>query len=411
MTKSLVQLIGSYDNLSEPTPSWNNASTIIAAGISMMVLSYFCVIFRLYTRFCIVKSPGWDDLFVVLVLLSGSLGTICVCLATTHGSGKHFITLGLTEMSAYLKTFYIANASFSMSIFLVKLALLLQYLRIFRQDNFPRTDTFCRILVFFVSLWGAAFSFMAWFPCFPVAGYWDWTLDAKCYGYGSLDPDVFYAIYAASSSMNLVFDVIILAIPVQLYFGEDSSRRTKMGLLAVLFMGGLVNFFSIWRVATIVQHRATTYPTFDPTWYGPISILLACLEVDVSIMCASIPVFWPVVTSRLDRIFVTQEIKIERAHRFSTIDDEYELHRGPSYTAGVPGIDGEIEPRSPSRASSGRSSSLNRSRSQKTGGYGRDGYYKDKYIMAQVDPLSAMKGVESEIRAEPVSGRRPSRGV
>jgi hypothetical protein len=35
------------------------------------VTTYICVIFRLYTRFRIVKSPGWDDLFVVLVLVCG----------------------------------------------------------------------------------------------------------------------------------------------------------------------------------------------------------------------------------------------------------------------------------------------------------------------------------------------------
>lgn len=65
-------------------------------------------------------------------------------------------------------------------------------------------------------------------------------------------------------------------------------------------------------------------PVWDPTWYGPISILLGAVEVDLASICASIPVFWPVVEKQLGKIFVTQEIRVTHHNRLSEVDD-YEM--------------------------------------------------------------------------------------
>lgn len=63
-------------------------------------------------------------------------------------------------------------------------------------------------------------------------------------------------------------------------------------------------------------------PTRDPTWYGPITMLLAVLEVDAAAVCASVPIFWPVLSNKLGGIFVTQEIEIRRETRFFPMDEE-----------------------------------------------------------------------------------------
>ncbi|KAH8195301.1 hypothetical protein TruAng_010524 [Truncatella angustata] len=332
------------------------------------------------------------------LVASGTIGSICVCLATQSGFGKHFLTLTYAEMQMYLKLFYVANATYSMSTCLVKLALLLQYLRIFK-DGPLRFVTI--IVMTFTALWGTAYAFMAFTPCFPVRAYWNplSMTDATCYAYGATTSDAFYGTYSSASAINMILDIAVLAIPVPLYFRKDTPARAKMGLLGLLFMGGLVNFLSIWRTATIVDHKATTSPTFDPTWYGPISVLLATLEVDIATICASVPVFWPVLTSKLDKIFVTKEIQIERAHRFSTIDDEYELQR---QTSGEGGFGAH------SRGTS--QSSLHRADSKGVQTTTKNAHYKDRYIMAQVDPLSVVGKVESEITSQPL-GRKQSRAA
>ncbi len=68
-----------------------------------------------------------------------------------------------------------------------------------------------------------------------------------------------------------------------------------------------VNFLSIWRLVTIVEHRAATFPDIDPTWYAPISLVLAALEINVASVCASVPVFWPMLEKHFGKIFITHE--------------------------------------------------------------------------------------------------------
>lgn len=63
---TLVDLIGVVDNLGEPEPILNRKRAILGIVISFQTFTWMCVLFRLYTRFIIVRAPGWDDLFVIL---------------------------------------------------------------------------------------------------------------------------------------------------------------------------------------------------------------------------------------------------------------------------------------------------------------------------------------------------------
>lgn len=87
-----------------------------------------------------------------------------------------------------------------------------------------------------------------------------------------------------------------------------------------------VNMLSIWRLQSIVETRATTLPTFDPTWYGATPVVLSTMEVGLATACASLPVFWPTLKKQLGPyIMVTHEVKITREER--RWDDEIELRR------------------------------------------------------------------------------------
>lgn len=104
------------------------------------------------------------------------------------------------------------------------------------------------------------------------------------------------------------------------------------------------------------------YCRFDPTWYGPTPIVLAALEVDVATICASLPVFWPVLQNiDMSQILVTKEVKVTLEHR--------RLSTGG--TDNDPDDDGiELQ----------RSQSGLQTQSSK-------GYYEDPYVAQQVNPF------------------------
>ncbi|KAH6657633.1 hypothetical protein BKA67DRAFT_193967 [Truncatella angustata] len=369
--ETIISLLGFYDNFSEPTPAWNHKGVIIGLTVPFLTISWICVLFRLYTRLKIIYAPGWDDALVLLFLLTGTANGIGICIAAKFGLGEHLLKLGYDNMVGFLKSFYVANACYAMSTALIKASLLFQYLRIF---NRGKSRIVCIIVLVITCLWGTAYSLLAFFPCRPIYGYWNWAESQRCWAFASLNPNEFFAAYASHAVINMVLDFVVLAIPMPLYFRDTTSWPTRRRLLMLLSAGTLVSGISIWRLAVCIEHRAATYPTFDPTWYGVGVVVLGMMEVNAASVCACVPVFWPVLTARIDQIFVTSEVKITRERRYSEEgDDEIELHDSANSTH--------------SRAGSTTSQSHMYLTKKGT-------HYTDDYVMEQVDPLRAKNRVQ-----------------
>jgi hypothetical protein len=67
---------------------------------------------------------------------------------------------------------------------------------------------------------------------------------------------------------------------------------------------------SVWRLHGIVETQGATHPYIDFTWWSPTLIVLSCLEVDLAIICASMPIFWPIIEKSLSAIFVSYEVQV-----------------------------------------------------------------------------------------------------
>ncbi|KAI8959389.1 hypothetical protein F5Y11DRAFT_368106 [Daldinia sp. FL1419] len=289
-----------------------------------------------------------------------------ICFAVKYGLGKHFLQLEPWQSKGFLKTFYVANAAYVTSTALIKEALLLQYLRVFDQAIFIRRLLITLVVV--TALWGFAYSFLAWVPCVPVDDFWIKGGGPTCYGYGSQYAKPFAATFESHAAVNMVLDVMVLLIPLPLFFKNGTTTNARVRLAALLSMGIFVLVFAIWRLVTLVAHRVATYPTRDPTWYGPISIILAVLEVDAASVCASVPIFWPVLRN-LDwgKIFVTQEVNITRETRYME-DDEDRLTHGTTH----------------SRTGSETDLGGGDRRGLRNN---KEAYYQDSYVLSQVDPF------------------------
>ncbi|KAI1445514.1 hypothetical protein F5Y02DRAFT_127274 [Annulohypoxylon stygium] len=374
----------STDNFNEPEPISNRPATIWGVVISCLVVSWICVSLRLYVRLLIVRAPGWDDLCVLLYLLMVTAGSIAVCVGVTTGLGQHFLLLQPWQTKGFLKTFYIGNATYVTATALIKEALLLQYLRVFERGVFVRR--FLIFLIIFTAFWGVAFSFLAWVPCVPVYTFWDNGGGPNCFGYGSSYAAPFIATFQSHAAINMVLDTLVLIIPLPLFFKDGATACTRIRLVGLLSMGIFVLVFATWRLVTIIEHQVATWPTRDPTWYGPISIVLAVLEVDAASICASVPIFWPVLRSlEWGKIFVTQEVNITRETRYMD-DDEDRLTRDTTHSR--TGSDADLG------GEGGRKGARNKGM-----------YYQDSYVLSQVDPLhTSIERVHATVRSDGVKG-------
>ncbi|KAH6658247.1 hypothetical protein BKA67DRAFT_533406 [Truncatella angustata] len=107
-------------------------------------------------------------------------------------------------------------------------------------------------------------------------------------------------------------------------------------------------------------------------------MLLAVLEVDAAAICASIPIFWPVMVTHLGGIFVTKEMSIIREMRY-TQEDGIEL-MGKQYD--------DVESDLKAKHTGAIQSS--------------EDHYRDRYVMQQVDPFGISE-VSVECGAELVA--------
>ncbi|KAI1461134.1 hypothetical protein F4805DRAFT_454071 [Annulohypoxylon moriforme] len=352
----LIRQMTAYDNSQEPRPIFNYPATVYGLVIPFMVVSSICVALRLYSRIRL-HCLGWDDFLIVLFRISATIGSIFLCLALQDGFGDHILQIGFVKFAEFqkasfhlsltlliklrsqpirhlqrhrlpllpacLRKFYVCLATYTISTTLMKLCLLSQYLRIFERGT--RARFVCWVGLAISALWGLGFSFCALFPCFPVRGFWEWQTPARCYGFGSKVSAEIAGTFAAHTGSNVVLDALVLAVVIPLYFRRETAWKQRLGIGLLLLLGVVVLLISIWCLQTIIDHKAGTSPVLDPTWYGPKSIILAALEVDLASICASIPTFWPHLSQTLlGSIFVTQEVHITHQHRRLSGDSSYD---------------------------------------------------------------------------------------
>jgi hypothetical protein len=132
--------------------------------------------------------------------------------------------------------FYIANSIYLVQTAVVKVSLLLQYLRIFKAGLMRK---WCFILMGIVSTWGLAFSFTGWFPCFPVRGAWQRNIDAKCYGFGLGNVQDFIIMFKIHSASNMVLDFLVFVTPMVIFRTPTLKKKNLLAMAGVFTFGGV----------------------------------------------------------------------------------------------------------------------------------------------------------------------------
>ncbi len=133
---------------------------------------------------------------------------------------------------------YIGNLTYPLSTTFIKLALLLQYLRIFKPPS--RTRILCKCMIVIVGAWGTAFTLLRWIPCYPVRAYWDLSIEhPHCWGFGSRNPVAYTHVFVAQAVSTAVLDLVVFVIPLPLCFRRGTPWRTRVCLVGLMVLGSL----------------------------------------------------------------------------------------------------------------------------------------------------------------------------
>ena len=136
------------------------------------------------------------------------------------------------------QVFYMGTVSYPLSLTFIKLAVLIQYLRIFGPQSARRR--IAKFLIIVTAIWGLIYTFMAWVPCSPPSDLWNvGKPDRRCWGFASPDISEALGFYISHSVSTTLLDLIIFLLPMKLFFQWDTHKNTRRALLC-LFVLGLV---------------------------------------------------------------------------------------------------------------------------------------------------------------------------
>jgi len=201
-------------------------------SIILAVISCTIVAVRLAFKLIATRSLSSDD-YVVLVLVLIAMPSVVITHygTTPNGVGRDIWTLTPKQITDFLFYFYIMAILYFVQVMMVKLSLLLFYLRIFPGQGVRRV---LWGTIIFTLLFGFVFLILAIFQCSPVSFFWthwDGEHKGKCQDLN--------AIAWANAGISITLDVWMLAIPLGQLRGLNLHWKKKIGVAMMFCVGTL----------------------------------------------------------------------------------------------------------------------------------------------------------------------------
>ncbi|PBP17475.1 PTH11-like integral membrane protein [Diplocarpon rosae] len=278
-----------------------------------LVMATLCIAARLFGRFVLLKNGGLDDAAVTISWAACIVNVVLVFYEVKHGMGKHIIEVAPPDLMENL-FLWLAAIFYVISLTFVKVSIILQYLRFFVGH---RIRLLAWLLLAFVIMCGIQVFFTSVFTCTPVSAFWGET-EGRCINQ--------VVIQFFNAGINILTDLLVLALPVKVVWGLQLPRRQKIGLMFVFGLGGFVCLVSILRLHAL--HVMTT--SSNLTWDSAPVVTWSIVEGATGIICASLPAMRPFVSRLFPRLlsstYAHQQPPISSHGRFRSIRDSKIYH-------------------------------------------------------------------------------------
>ncbi|KAI1645182.1 uncharacterized protein F4817DRAFT_360253 [Daldinia loculata] len=185
------------------------------------------------------------------------------------------------DMERILYPFNIASNSYNGMIGALKVAILLEWLRIFNPTGTRGTFFWaCHIILWINLLFYAASFFAINLACIPRQKIWDKTISGgHCFNQNDL--------YLAGTIVNLISDVAILIIPQRVIWSLQMTFKRKIGISLIFAIGLLCCGIAAARIATTLESAKEP----DSVYYLPKLVFLGTAEMLCALLVFCFPAF------------------------------------------------------------------------------------------------------------------------
>ncbi|KAI0404623.1 hypothetical protein F4802DRAFT_225386 [Xylaria palmicola] len=250
-------------------------------------LALISIVLRFYTRI-LTRQGFWVDDW--LILAAGAATSVSVGLLLwgdsvdaegawdVHNPDPSHLYTDLDLL--YIKLAIAASTIYFTISGATKMGILFMYYRIFRVNSGFRYQLY--VASGLVAAWWFSCSVAVLATCIPLESVW---------AHGILDPSScvdFNFFWMVTGICETVLDVLILMLPISVLTGLQLSRQRKMTISGIFLLGGFVVISSIVKVIL-------GYPpgSHEPAY--PDNEVWTTAHLGVSLVCASLPIFNPLV--------------------------------------------------------------------------------------------------------------------
>ncbi|KAE8149074.1 hypothetical protein BDV25DRAFT_130690 [Aspergillus avenaceus] len=241
----------------------------ITFGVAMVVVGT-----RLYARRFLLGKLGADDVLIILAALTSIVEVATVPKMYECGVGRHLRDLTEPEQECTRKWAWISQVVYFISLGLAKCSMVALYLRL-------ATDKTHIIFLYGIGAiimgHGIAATLVASFICQPISILWNPKFPRGCLDLMSFN--------YFNGAFHIITDILLALLPIPIVKKLQVNSRRKVGLIIVFGIG-------ILTICASIARQITTFMALDSRdfqWNWSAAELTTCLEINMCLICASVP--------------------------------------------------------------------------------------------------------------------------
>ncbi|KAF2475902.1 uncharacterized protein BDR25DRAFT_278650 [Lindgomyces ingoldianus] len=257
---------------------------MVGISIAMTSIGAIVVGFRLFTRSLIVGRLFADDWAMVTTMVFSFAYLLEVLIgAKSFKAGFSGAQLSVSDMQGILKITTAIVVTYKMTLTMIKVSILCFYLRLAVRRTF---EQLCQYTLVLVVVFQVVVTAVTIGQCVPMNKLWDFTgaVNGKC-----INTNIFYHF---ASVFHIVTDIWILILPYQIVTRIARPWHEKLSLIAIFGLGIFSIAAAITRLSFLHIFTESKDPFYDSL---PINIW-SMVEVNTSIICASLPTLKPLIS-------------------------------------------------------------------------------------------------------------------
>ncbi|KAF2623176.1 hypothetical protein BU25DRAFT_442785 [Macroventuria anomochaeta] len=247
-----------------------------------VIISSVFVVLRIYTRYYIIRSLGWDDLMMVVNLATFIAFIATTSVGITYGVGKKtedIIRLGLDNSKAIyweaigqgICIMGIAASKASVALFLLRIVLRRWHIALLWS------------VIISTTIFSTITTALLFLQCKPVSFLWDQTIP------GGHCPINFTDVGLSMGAWSATMDFVLAILPWPVVMGLNMKRKEKITIACGLSLGVVAGACSTVRTVELRTLASQANYVYDTS---PM-LLWSSSEICLTIICACIPVLRP----------------------------------------------------------------------------------------------------------------------